>query len=140
MFSVIDPATILAYQQTEYRVLATPPFILRIGTKSPHLIGMHDRHKVKCSAFFTAWNPYSRLSDQATNRAMQQDLTEKLTHRGHVFISGLGQHPSNQWPAEESLLILGIDLEAAKNLAGQYEQNAFVWNSEDGIPQLILLR
>ncbi len=117
-----------------------PPFTLQIGTRSPSLIEMHDRHQVRYSAFLTAWNPFSRLIDQATNSAMQQDLTETLARRELVGISGLGQHPSNQWPAEESLLILGIDLEVAKILAKQYEQNAFVWNSEDGIPQLILLR
>jgi Protein of unknown function (DUF3293) len=51
-------------------------------------------------------------------------------------IDGIGKHPSNNWPGEVSVLVLGLDLEAAKSLARHYEQHAFVWAAGDGVPQL----
>ena len=67
-------------------------------------------------------------------------LANELTDRGLMLIPGAGQHPSNDWPAEESFLVLGLDLEAATTLGVRYQQNAIVWNGPNGIAQLILLR
>ena len=41
---------------------------------------------------------------------------------------------------EESFLVYGLTLEAAKALGTRLEQNAFIWSGEDAVPQLILLR
>jgi hypothetical protein len=37
-------------------------------------------------------------------------------------------------------LILGLSLAAAKVLAQDFEQNAFVWSGADAKPQLVVLR
>jgi hypothetical protein len=34
-------------------------------------------------------------------------------------------------------LILNLNRESAKVLAAQYEQNAFVWAGETGVPELV---
>jgi hypothetical protein len=49
----------------------------------------------------------------------------------------MGKHPSNNWPGDVSVLVLGLDLEAAKSLARHYEQHAFVWVTGDGVPELV---
>ena len=54
-----------------------------------------------------------------------------------VCIDGIAKHPSNNWSGEVSVLVLGLDLEAAKTLARHYEQYAFVWASVDGMPELV---
>ncbi|MEQ8801099.1 DUF3293 domain-containing protein [Haliea sp.] len=138
--SVIDAAIVQAYIETEYRVFANPPFILRIGESSAELVALHERHQVDCSAFVTACNPFSRPIDESVNRERQVVLAEDLEAQGLVFVPGAGQHPSNRWPAEESLLVLGLDLDASRTLGVQYQQNAIVWSGADGIAQLILLR
>ena len=57
--------------------------------------------------------------------------------RGLICIDGVGKHPSNNWPGEGSVLVLGLDLEAAKSLGRHYEQHAFVWAAGDGLPELV---
>jgi hypothetical protein len=53
------------------------------------------------------------------------------------FVDGIGQHPSNKWPGEPSVLILNLDLESTKVLAAKYEQHAFVWTGETAVPELV---
>jgi len=138
--SVIAPDLVQAYLETEYRVGGQAPFILRIGHASAALLLAHQRHQVDCSAFLTAFNPHSVAVSEQANQARQRALMNEITKRGLRFIAGLGQHPSNDWPGEESLLILGLNLEAAKVLGLRYEQNAIVWSGANATPQLVLLR
>ena len=138
--SIIDSATVQAYRETEYRVFAEAGFTLRVGQASAELLAAHKRHKTHCSAFLTACNPLSQAFDAASNAERQAALAQELNNQGLVFESGIGQHPSNGWPGEESLLVYGLELEAAKALGTRFEQNALVWCGADAVPQLILLR
>jgi hypothetical protein len=90
------------------------------------------------AAYITAWNPFSRQLTDPKNKARQEELKATLKKRGLICIGGIGQHPSNNWPGEVSVLVLGLDLEAAKSLARHYEQHAFVWAASDGVPELVL--
>jgi hypothetical protein len=138
--TTIDAATIQAYRETEYRVDGNQPFALWIGRDSAALAVIHTRHRVDCSAYLTACNPYSQPLDEATNARRHADLGQELRQRSLIAFEGVGQHPSNQWPGEASYLILGLTLEAAKVLGHRLEQNAIVWSGADAFPQLILLR
>jgi hypothetical protein len=57
-----------------------------------------------------------------------------------VILDGFGQDPAGQWDGEDSFLVLGISLEAAKKLGSQFEQNAIVWADSNAVPKLFLLR
>ncbi|MBN9407475.1 MAG: DUF3293 domain-containing protein [Burkholderiales bacterium] len=138
--SIIDPSTIQAYRETEYRVLGEPPLTLQVGQVSAGLLALHKRHKVDCSAFLTACNPFSQRSGDAANANRQAALAAELARRGLAFVAGIGKHPSNDWPGEDSFLVLGLDLQAARMLGVQLEQNGFIWSGADAVPQLILLR
>lgn len=138
--SIIDSATVQAYRETEYRVFAEPGFILKVGQASAELLAAHKRHKTQCSAFLTACNPFSQPFDAASNAERQAALAKELRQRSLVFESGIGQHPDNGWPGEESFLVYGLTLESAKVVGMRLEQNAFVWSGADAVPQLILLR
>ena len=138
--SVIDPRTVQAYLETEYRVHGEPGFTLRVGQVSADLLSAHKRQKADCSAFLTACNPFSEPFDAAANAARQAALAKELSRRSLMFLPGIGQHPSNEWPGEDSFLVFGLTLEAAKVLGSKFEQNGFVWNGTDAVPQLILLR
>ncbi len=138
--SAIDPPLLQAYLDTEYRVHGRPGFVLRVGHPSAELLALHDREKVDCSALVTACNPFSKPNDATINTARQAALAEELGRQGLVCLPGVGQHPSNAWPGEESFLVLGLELEIASALGRKLEQNALVWSGADAVPQLILLR
>ncbi|MFN7642255.1 MAG: DUF3293 domain-containing protein [Burkholderiales bacterium] len=138
--SIIDPHTIQAYTETAYRVHREPGFTLRVGEASDELLAVHSRQGVDCSAYLTAWNPFSRPTDEAANAVRQAELLDALSRLGLVCLPGLGRHPSNEWPGEDSVLALGLDLDEARALGARFEQNALVWSGADAVPQLILLR
>lgn len=138
--SAIDPRTVQAYLETEYIVHGEPGFTLRVGQSRPDLLSAHKRQETDCSAFLTACNPFSEAFDAAANAARQAALAEELSRRSLVFLPGIGRHPSNDWPGEDSFLVFGLALEAAKVLGAKFEQNALVWAGADAVPQLILLR
>ena len=138
--SIIDAAMVQAYRETEYRVHGDEPFTLRIGDASPALAAAHKRHRVDCSAYITAFNPFSQALDDEANVELHAALGRELDQRSLSRKEGVGQHPSNQWPGEASFLVFGLTLEAAKTLGTRLEQNAIVWCGADAVPQLILLR
>lgn len=138
--SIIDAGTLQSYQETEYRVQGDEPFTLRVGETCSTLAAAHKRHRVECSAYITACNPFSQILDDEANAERHAALGREISQRSLSRIEGIGQHPSNQWPGEASHLIFGLTLEAAKALGIRLEQNAIVWAGGDAIPQLILLR
>ncbi|MDN7179919.1 DUF3293 domain-containing protein [Caballeronia sp. SEWSISQ10-4 2] len=138
--SDIDRDTLRAYEETHYRVLGDAPATLRIGIPNPALAELHQAFSVDCSAFVTAANPFSALIDAKSNALRQTALADELHREGLRFIEGIGEHPSGQWPGEPSFLILGLPLDAAKQLGARHAQNAIVWCGADTAPQLILLR
>jgi hypothetical protein len=76
----------------------------------------------------------------ATNEERHTELARELNSRSLIFIEGVGQHPSNEWPGEASYLVFGLTLEASKSLGKRLEQNAIVWSGADATPQLVILR
>jgi hypothetical protein len=138
--STLPDELVLAYRKTGYRVHGAPGFVLRIDVPSPELLALHRRHQVSASAFITAWNPHSRRVDAEENAARQQALADALRASGFACLPGIGQHPSGDWPGEDSLLALGPTLDEAQALGDQFEQNAIVWAGDDAVPRLILLR
>jgi hypothetical protein len=115
------------------------PLVLRIDTASPALHALHRRHAVDCSCFITACNPFSQRLDEQTNLRRQEALEAELRQRSLTFLPGAGRHPTNGWPAEPSFLVLGLALEASKNLGRHFEQNAIVWVGADAVPRLVNL-
>lgn len=138
--SVIHPDTLQAYRETIYTVHGELGLALQIGQRSIELERVHERHDTRCSAFLTACNPLSTPLDDLANAARQAELAGELSRRGLKFLPGIGQHPSNEWPGEESFLVFGLELDAAKALATRFEQNAFVWCGADVVPCLITLQ
>ena len=138
--TVIDAATINAYLETDYHVRTQPPFILRVNESNPALAALQQAHGASCSAFITACNPYSVQLDDARNAACHLALAAELASRRLAYMPGIGQHPSGNWPGEESFLVIGLTLSSAKELGEQFKQNAILWSAADAAPQLILLR
>jgi hypothetical protein len=138
MMTAMDDELIQAYTETHYTVQDKEPFVLRIGKVSEALLACHKRYRVDCSAFITAWNPLSQQFSAKENEDCQQALIAEIKSRSLSFLPGEGKHPSNNWPAEQSVLVLGLSLEAAKTLGRRFEQNAVVWVGRDGVPELLM--
>ena len=138
--SVIQPETIQAYRETEYRVTGEQSLVQRIAKHNESLSRLYISNKVDSCAFITACNPYSKSLSAAANADRHNELGLELQRRGLKFFQGEGKHPLGDWPGEASYLILGLSLETAKALGKEYEQNAIVWCGSDALPQLVLLK
>lgn len=138
--AAIDPATILAYQETDFRVAAPEPFVLNVGAASAPLAQLYRQHRTDCSTWITACNPYSRIVSNDANAARQLELEQELRALGLIFFDSVGSHPEGGWPAEAGYLALGLSLAAAKTLGERYEQNAILWCGPDAVPELVLLK
>ncbi len=138
--SAIDQDTIRAYLETNYVVRGELSLILRVGNTCPELAAIHRSHRVDCSAFLTAFNPFSQLLDEQENDRRHEVLMQELKLRSLPVLEGHGSHPDNGWPPETSVLVPGLSLEASKSLGARFEQNAIVWSGADAVPQLTLLR
>jgi len=128
-----------AFEETHYIVHHHPPFTLRIGQHSPGLDTLLNDAGHDCAAFITAWNPMCQALSQEENRSRQQSLLDEINGRGLIVLPGIGQHPNNGWSGEESVLVLGLQLEAARAIATTYEQLAFVWAKKGYSVELIEL-
>ncbi|MFN3890745.1 MAG: DUF3293 domain-containing protein [Beijerinckiaceae bacterium] len=136
----ISDELIKAYGDTDYVVLNTAPFTLKIGKRSPELQEIYERHRVRSAAFLTAWNPYSQLRAADENARRNEELADELKRRGLKALPAVGRDPSGKWAGEESFLVLGIAPEIASTLGIQFEQNGYLWCGADAIPELVLLR
>jgi hypothetical protein len=128
-----------AYLSTHYIVDATPPFCLLIGEPCIALLALYQTRGIDCGAYLTACNPHSRLLDTQANAERQACLIRDLRKQGIEYLEGRGRHPDGGWPAEPSVLALGIDRRNACALGRKYEQNALVLCGADAVPRLIWL-
>jgi hypothetical protein len=128
----------LAYRNTLYRVRSQEgAFDLKIDLASEELARLHLRHRVQASAFLTAYNPQSRPTPDARNRAMQAALLQRIARSGWPSVPGAGIDPSGAWPEEESLLILGLPFATACAIARELDQAAFLYAGADAVARLV---
>ncbi|ROH86242.1 DUF3293 domain-containing protein [Pseudomethylobacillus aquaticus] len=128
-----------AYMSTDYVVMSEPAFTLKVGIESSALSQLHKSYGVDSSVFITAWNPGSVPRSKIENEKRQVELMEILRFRSLDYFHAEGIHPSGQWPAEPSVLVLGLSLEAGKKLGRQFSQNAILWAGPDAKPTLVMI-
>jgi hypothetical protein len=122
----ISPELLQAFEETHYQVHHTPSFTLHIGQPCPELDALLEASGQDTAAFITAWNPVAQPLNAEENRTRQLELVDELKQRSLRCIDGIGQHPSNGWSGEESVLVLGLQVEAARALCVQFGQLACV--------------
>ena len=137
--TTIDSNLISSYQSSNYHVHTPQPFTLNIGVASQPLKSLYLKTHLKSASFITAYNPHSQVLTNNENELRNAKLIAEITQRSLMFIEGVGQCTECEWPEEKSVLVLGINFEAAKTLGQHYGQNAIVWCDADALPQLILL-
>jgi putative PIN family toxin of toxin-antitoxin system len=134
----LTPQLLEAYETALYEVEAGPR--LRIGEPNAALEHLLDAHGVTTAAFVTAANPGGVARSEAENDAATAALEEELrTAMRLPWLRGESRDDAGQW-RETSVLLLGIERQAAIALGRRLEQNAIVFMERGGAPELVLLR
>lgn len=125
-----------AYLAAEYRV--DDPRLrceLAIGLPCAALADWLRQHGHDSAAFITAWNPRSAPCSQGDNSRAQQRLRAAIDALGLPALEALGRSRVDDY-REPSLLVPGLQLEAAHALMRRFAQNAFLYCDAEGCPRL----
>lgn len=135
----VGPDLIAAYLAADYVVFGEPELVLHIGEASAALDALLDAEGADTAAYVTAANPHGRRAGQSENVLATTALLQAQREAGYACFAGEGRDPQNEWPAEPSVLVLGMTRAEAEVLGRSYEQNAIVFVEKGKPPELVLL-
>ena len=135
----LDPELRAAYEATHYVVFAEPELVIRIGEPNPDLDALMESAEASSAAFLTAANPDGELQSDAENRAALDELRKAELLRLRPQYDGEGRDPLGKWPAEPSLLVIGIPRDDAVFIGLSHAQNAIVFVEKGQAPELVVL-
>lgn len=138
--SEISPKLRDAYQRTVFEVLEPMKFVLRASVPSHELVTLYRQWGHQSAAVVTACNPFSAPQSAEQNRKQMLLLDAQIRAIGLAPLAAAGRDREGKWPPEESLLVLGLDLQPAVRLGVEFGQNAVLWAGSDYIPRIVLLR
>ena len=141
--SQLPPALQQAYRNALYQVDTTKSAVaqtLRVGERNDWLGQQLGRQSIQAACYLTACNPWGQILEPAENAARMRALRQELDSEGWQYLEGFGQDPLGQWPAEDSVLIWGMDAETARQWGRHWQQNAVLWSDADARPRLLWLR
>ena len=136
MKSSLDPKLLALYKETDYIVSDDPPLLLKVDEQNDGARILLASFGVQTGAFVTAWNPRSEQLSEVENDERQMALLSAIESLRLNYLVGFGER--DDW-REYSYFILGASREIASELASSFEQNAYVFVDEAGIPQLVTL-
>lgn len=88
-------------------------------------------------AYITACNPNSDRKSETKNPDRMHQLESDVRAAGYQYYRGEGVGRVGDWPAEPSLLIIGIEKPAALFLARCYGQDAFIFGTRGQPARLV---
>ena len=122
-----DDSLFDAYRRTRFWVNGPEGrFFLRHGSPSPQLDRLLASAGVTAWAYVTACNPGSIPLTAGENDERMQRLEADVVAAAYAFWPGEGVGAVGDWPPEPSLLILGIEEEAARELGRVHGQKAIL--------------
>ncbi|MEM1091749.1 MAG: DUF3293 domain-containing protein [Pseudomonadota bacterium] len=126
-----------AYRLARYEVDAEARFELRVDCASEPLMALYDVHGVSTASYVTAFNPQSVRHSDIANRRAHERLLASLGQGGWPLLGGRARDPDGAWPAEDSVLVLGISQRQTLRLGQAFDQMAVLWCTADAIPRLL---
>lgn len=135
----LDPALRAAYEKAVYCVFASPGVEFRVGAPSDVLDAMMAMSRVRCAAFVSSATARGAASPENERRLAEFLLRAQTAGMAYRIYQGEGRDPAGEWPAEPSVLIMGIPREEAEALGRKLEQNAIVWIEKGKAPELVAL-
>lgn len=128
-----------AYRRALYVVYGAPDLVLRVGQPSAGLDALLEADDADTAAYLTAANPNGVPQEETANALACAALHQALADAGYICYLGEGRDPQGEWPAEPSVLAVGISRHEAMVLGRSYEQNAIVFVEIGKAPELVLL-
>jgi len=135
----LRPDLVEAYRRALYVVYGAPDLVIRSGEPNPVLDSILDEDGAETAAYLTAANPNGMLQDAAANELSCAALHQVLADAGYTCYLGEGRDPRGAWPAEPSVLAVGISRHEAIVIGRSYEQNAIVFIERGSAPELVVL-
>lgn len=135
----VGPDLVVAYLAAEYVVYGEPELVLRVGERNAALDALLDAEGADTAAYVTAANPRGRPAGKAENVLATTALLQAQKEAGYACHAGEGRDPQDEWPAEPSVLVVGISRAEAAVLGRSYEQNAIVFIEKGQPPALVVL-
>ena len=131
---MLDPFLLQAYHQTNYHFGDTLVNIDKTCSKAASLL---QPFTPAGGVFITAWNPLGEELTFEDNEKANQTLKAELLKQGLNIIDGYGESKDGKW-REDSFFAYPIDKKASLKLCSTFQQNAVVYVSSDGLPELLL--
>ena len=129
------------YQKAHYSVLVPSvsgkniELVFRINESNQQIEELLAKHDRSTACFITACNPNGQRIDEQENDARMKELETLIQQKQLPYYFGQGEDPKGAW-IEKSLLVVGLELGEADQLAHHFEQNAIVWLQRGSAPAL----
>ena len=129
------------YQKAHYSVLVPSvsgkniELVFRINESNQQIDELLAKHQRSTACFITASNPNGQRMDEKENEARMKELETLIQEKQLPYYFGQGEDPKGAW-IEKSLLVVGLELGEADQLAHHFEQNAIVWLQRGSAPAL----
>lgn len=129
------------YQKAHYSVVVPSvsgrdlELSFRIDESNQQIEELMTKHERSTACFITACNPNGQRIDEQENEARMKELETLIQEKQLPYYFGQGGDPKGAW-IEKSLLVVGIELVEADQLARHFEQNAIVWLQRGLAPAL----
>lgn len=136
----IDPKLDAFYRATTFEAaLPDGELGIRIGQSHPRLDALLKEQGAGTWAYITACNPGSADLPPEENDKRHTDLLRYLEVKGFRIFLGEGRPDEPGWNPETSVLVIGIEHEAAMRLGQGLGQNAIVIGRHEGVAELVWL-
>src|SRR6266566_2703825 len=117
MVFMVKPELLEAYKRTEFIVdLPDRRTVIRHGHRNSFIEWTLSKHATKTGAFITAHNPGSRRLSDVENRERHRLLIADVEEQGLAYLMGRGIGEDHDWPAEESVFVIGTSHDQATAL------------------------
>ena len=136
---LLRPDLIAAYRKAHYVVHGRPEIVLRIGEPNLDLDALLEADGAATAAYVTASNQRGEQRSEAENALAFNALKSFLQKKPYRCRPGEGRDPKGRWPAEPSMLVIGIARAQAEALGRRFGQNAIVFAEKGRAPELVLL-
>ena len=136
---MLDQTLIAAYRATDYVLFIgdAREITLNIGRHNPEFDRVLDGRQATTAVVVTAHNPRSVVLSEAENGERHVRLMSLLESRGYDYALGEGRDPTGHWKAELECVVFGIPVEVGLEIARRFEQNAIVFVTRGGAPELV---
>ena len=124
------------YSHAEYVVLSSPPIVFKIDERFAELDELMARCGVSVASFITACNPRGLHQSDRENLLAMNQLLSAINDLRLPYFKGFGRDPEGTWK-EDSYLIMGVELDQARQLGQLFQQNAIVMLVHNMTPKLV---